>query len=374
MARILQAMEVDGLVSAALEVQAPQLREVLAGLFAEVGPERGLELLEGAAPGWSSTTLARVAQVVSTAHDLETLTRPLLETLQGLSGLASTYLTVVHLDADEQEVRYSLNASTTFVVPEGIRVPWADTLCQRALAEGRPCSTDVAVVWADSQAARDLGIQTYVSVPVRLADGSLWGTLCGADDRVVEEAEKHLPTLVMFARLIAAEVERAAVLAEAQRQVALDPLTGCASRRGIDLWLERARLSGTGAVAAAWIDLDAFKQVNDTYGHPAGDQVLAEVGQLLRSQSREGDLVGRLGGDEFVVAAELAPEQVAGFLARWGSGLDLVVQLPDTALPVSASVGTALVPPERVGDLLAQADQAMYDVKRARVRARRQSP
>lgn len=361
-------MEVDELVAAALAAPAPELRAVLERLFAEVGPERGRELLGGLAP---SSALDRVAQVVSSAEDLESLTRPLLETLQELTGLASTYLTAVHLDDDEQEIRYSLNTRTTFAMPEGLRVPWGDTLCQRALEEGRPCSTDVAAVWADSEAARDLGIQTYLSVPVRLSDGTLWGTLCGADDRVVEDVERHLPTLGMFARLIAAEVERAAALADAQRAAALDPLTGCASRRGVDLWLARAGHSRSEAVAAACVDLDGFKEVNDTYGHPAGDLVLLEVARQLRTHCRDGDLVGRLGGDEFVVAAELSPEQVPGFLARWSEGVEAVVELPDTTLRVHASVGTALVPPGRVGELIAAADSAMYDVKRARVPSQR---
>ncbi len=349
-----------------------ELRALLHELVAEVGPERGCALLERAAGGGGTSlttrapTLQAVADVVGTAHNLESLTRPLLEALQKLTGLASTYLTVVHAAADEQEIRFSNNARAGFSIPEGLRVPWADTLCRRALDQGRPCTTQVSDVWSDSEAAKALGIETYVSVAVRLADGSLWGTLCGADSQVVEESADHLPTLGLFARLIASEIDRAEALIEARRAAELDALTGCASRRGVALWLTEAAKRGQ-SVAAAFVDLDGFKAVNDTYGHHTGDRVLVEFARSLEGHSREEDLVGRLGGDEFVVAAVLTPEQIPGFLSRWSTSMEVVIELPHGPLSVHASIGTALVPPEEVGGLLAQADLAMYAAKHARI-------
>jgi diguanylate cyclase len=359
-------MELDSLIPSAPGGPEAALRAALNALVAEVGVERSQQLLAEAAAGVAGAPdLARVAQAVDNATDVEALTRPLLEALHDVTGMASTYLTVVHDERDVQEIRYSHNTLDGFALPEELEVPWSDTLCKRALDEGRACTTDVPDVWGDSDAARDLKIQTYVSVPVRLNDGRLWGTLCGADSRTVQDAERHLPTMGMFARLIAAEVERAAALAQAQRVAEVDRLTGCATRHGIDQWLAAAAATTAEVVAAVFVDLDGFKQVNDLHGHAAGDEVLRAVGAHLRSHRREGDLVGRLGGDEFVVAAALPRGAVEGFHGRWGSRIELEVVLDGLPTVVRGSVGKAAVPPAEVGDLLNLADRAMYDVKRA---------
>ena len=104
-----------------------------------------------------------------------------------MTGLASTYLTVVHTDDELQEIRYALNTRDDFELPEGMFVPWEDTLCKRALDEDRPCTTDVPAVWGDHDAARTLGLQVYISVPVETPDGKLWGTLCAADSSTVDD-------------------------------------------------------------------------------------------------------------------------------------------------------------------------------------------
>ena len=364
------SMEFEKLVTAAMGGTQAELRAALRALVTEVGLERSKELLAAASTtGGEASEIQRLAEAVDRAGDLESLTRPLLEALHDVTGMASTYLTVVDEGRDVQHIRYSLNSLDDFAMPEGLDVPWGDTLCKRALDEGRACTTNVPEIWGDSDAARDLGIQTYVSVPVRLHDGKLWGTLCGADARTVQDAERHLPTMGMFARLIASEVERAAALARAQRVAEVDPLTGCATRHGIDQWLAAAAVSGAEVVAAVFVDLDGFKQVNDEHGHAAGDDVLRAVGAYLHAHRREGDLVGRLGGDEFVVAAALPKDAVDAFHQRWGDHIEVAVPLAGVLTVARGSVGRAVVPPSEVADLLGLADKAMYDVKRAASRA-----
>src|SRR4051794_10571094 len=110
--------------------------------------------------------LLQLSDSVSSARTLEDLTRPMLEMLEAVSGLESTYLTMIDLDKGLQHVLYARN-SRQMQIPEGLSVPWDDTLCKRALDEGRSYTGNVAECWGDSDAARDLGIQTYVSMPVR---------------------------------------------------------------------------------------------------------------------------------------------------------------------------------------------------------------
>jgi two-component system cell cycle response regulator len=151
-----------------------------------------------------------------------------------------------------------------------------------------------------------------------------------------------------------------------------DPLTGCMNRRALveqlQTELDRAHRYGL-ALSVLMIDLDHFKQVNDTRGHLTGDDVLQQVAGLLREQMRAVDVVARYGGEEFVILlpetalpgamalAERIREDVAAY--------DFAPQ--DNALSLTASVGVATVTgDEQVSsdDVLARADAALYRSKR----------
>ena len=350
--------------------------DVLTGLAQVIAElwEAGLVSPEAELPApRRAPDLSGVADVLEHAHDLEGLTRPLLELLHDLSGLASTYLTSIDAEADQQHVRYSRNATPEFVVPEGLVVPWHDTLCRRALDEGRESTADVPALWGDCAPAASMGLQTYASVPVRLSDGRVWGTLCGADDVVHRDVATHLPTLHLFARLIATEVERAAAVDTARERAVLarrdaetDELTGCATRRTVQPWL-RAALDGLGAaevVVLAFVDVDDFKAVNDGWGHAVGDAALRELGGRLLSGARSDDLVARLGGDEFVVAARLPRGAVPGLRARVRGAVELAVSTPAGPLTVRCSTGWSSSDEAADPDgLLQAADAAMYREK-----------
>lgn len=151
--------------------------------------------------------LEQLAKSVSKASDLESLTRPLLALLQEMTSLDSTYLTRIDEAAGFQQILYAVN-SRQLQLPEGLTVPWQDTLCRRALEDECFITKDVPAVWGDSEAARELGLQTYVSVPVYLSSGELYGTLCGASADKAEVDEKHSRILQLFAQLIAWQLER----------------------------------------------------------------------------------------------------------------------------------------------------------------------
>ncbi len=167
-------------------------------------------------------------------------------------------------------------------------------------------------------------------------------------------------------------------LREAEARMAVlattDPLTGLPNRRmlveQLDLALGRARRLGT-AVALLSVDLDRFKEVNDTLGHAFGDDVLAEVAKRLRAGARVSDVVARMGGDEFVVLLsdlpiEEAQEIASGVRQRIFDELGHVVPVGPIEVRVPASVGIALFPLEApdADALLALADSAMYTRKR----------
>jgi diguanylate cyclase len=331
-----------------------QLAEVIAPLVRALDRDAG----EQQPP----TGLAAVAASVEDAHDLERLSRPLIDALRDLTGLSSTYLTEIRLDAGVQEIRYATNTRKGFAIPEGLVIPWEDTLCKRALDEGSPVTNDVPMTWGDSEAAQALGIQTYVSVPVSMSDGRVWGTLCAADSVAADDVEAHLPTMRLFARLIAAEVEREAAVRQARAEADTDTLTGCSSRRVVEPWLtaQLQTLPPDEVVALAFIDLDSFKSVNDTLGHAAGDAVLVQVGHRLRAAARPHDLVARLGGDEFLVGFRAPRASAEPIIERVHTTVSFSMDWQGTPIEVRSSMGIAISDSHDAATMVAAADAMMY--------------
>ncbi len=138
---------------------------------------------------------------ISPAVDLEEFIRPLLEQLERVTSLESTYLTRIDWDAVAQEILFSRNTGE-LTIPEGLVVDWCDTLCRQALSGGPANLDDVPNVYPDSNAARDLGIVSYVTVPVELPSGTVFGTLCGASSEAKTLSEADMAAVRLFARLV----------------------------------------------------------------------------------------------------------------------------------------------------------------------------
>ncbi|MGZ2258801.1 EAL domain-containing protein [Roseobacter sp. A03A-229] len=204
-----------------------------------------------------------------------------------------------------------------------------------------------------------------------------------ADDthyRIIRSRSENGETLVLRLNVTETVRQRRAMetyakqLEEANQQITFkalhDQLTGLGNRRYLSEQfdaLSRARRENGGELAALHIDLDRFKQINDTIGHAAGDHVLIDVARRIRANVRESDVVARIGGDEFVILLEVPegstrPEHLAEAL------------LADLARPAvfegrecrfGASIGIARTPLADEEDLLTNSDVALYKAKRA---------
>ena len=154
-----------------------------------------------------------------------------------------------------------------------------------------------------------------------------------------------------------------------ERDAVTDDLTGLGNRRHLLSRLAEALKDKDGEVALLLIDLDGFKELNDTLGHSAGDEVLRQIGPRLQEALRPGDTLARLGGDEFAVVLDPGDEASACATGlRLRAALERSFGVGGIRVHIDASIGIALFPEH--GDdalgLLQRADVAMYEAKRTR--------
>ncbi len=180
-------------------------------------------------------------------------------------------------------------------------------------------------------------------------------------EKLVQDGEQSLSKLRAELSVYQSKLD------EVERVATQDPVTGVANRYKAERQIQSRIEAGRG-FSIAIFDLDNFKQINDVYGHPAGDSVLKQFAIELRGAFRSTDVVSRWGGDEFLAIvdcrAEDARERIEP-VRKWVDG-DYAIQLNGEARKVSirASIGVASWKPgDTAADLLARADAAMYEEK-----------
>lgn len=221
----------------------------------------------------------------------------------------------------------------------------------------------VAVQLADGSALASYGSLPATSVRIEIGAGN---------ELIVAPAREFTDDEMSFVRAVANTIATAlARLRDEERvrhEAVHDPLTGLANRTllrdRLEHALSRSQRDG-GETAVLFIDLDDFKQINDAYGHAAGDVALMALGKRLRTAVRPGDTIARVGGDEFVVVCEQVDvESALAVGRRIQEAIRLPVRAPAAIHHLSASIGIALGHSDP-DQLLANADAATYGAKAA---------
>jgi diguanylate cyclase (GGDEF)-like protein/PAS domain S-box-containing protein len=249
--------------------------------------------------------------------------------------------------------------------------------------DGSPCQTivghevcaypdRVAERFPRDKALAEQGIEAYVGAPLSAADGRALGLMAVLFRRPLTDPKLAENLLTIFAARASGEMERTQQLQSLEHQARHDPLTGLANRV---LLREKVAaglraLPGGGRGALLLVDLDRFKEINDTLGHHVGDALLIKLSRRLEAEMKafHSGEVARLGGDEFAVwlgalDRDGAAEAVA---ARALSAITAPLEIEGYRLEVDASIGIALAPAhaDSPAGLLRCADVAMYEAKR----------
>ncbi|NJP32836.1 GGDEF domain-containing protein [Micromonospora thermarum] len=335
--------------------------------------------------------LAVLGDTLASTHDLHRILRVILHSAIAATGARAGAVLLV--DAGGALVAQATEGLAGPDDPPGpVRVPLGSGVVGAVAVTGEPrrgrvepsavppgeprCRTYIAVPFAapadaggvrPDSAARPAGVADAPTTALGVL--ALYDRL-GGD----EFDDDDLVTLRTFAGHAAVAVDNVRVHEEAQRLSLTDPLTGLWNyrylRESIRREVERASRFGR-MLSVLALDLDRFKNVNDTYGHTAGDTVLAEFARRVRGEIREVDLAFRQGGEEFVV---LLPETdargatiVAERLAAAIRGTPITVDGPGTPVlvPVTVSIGIAVYPDHgSTGQqVLDAADEALYAAK-----------
>ena len=216
----------------------------------------------------------------------------------------------------------------------------------------------------------EVGLRACWSTPIKAKDGRVIGTFAFYFRESRPPSRWHQRIVAACVHLGALAIERKEARAQIARLAYYDTLTGLPNRTRLrDLILEATGACPAGQhVALAFLDVDNFKDVNDTLGHSAGDELLVEFAQRLRAQIQPGDMLGRLGGDEFVIVLPNRDAAEASTVAsRITDALLMPLRIGTRLVSMSASMGISIYPDNAtdIDTLIQQADAAMYKAKRA---------
>lgn len=224
---------------------------------------------------------------------------------------------------------------------------------------------------AYKEPALAIGLRSCWSTPIKDNHGRVLGTFAFYYREPRGPSEFHQRLLRVLVHLCSLALQREESRSQIRQLAFYDSLTELPNRSLLharaDQSLAEAARNQT-PLSVLFVDLDRFKQVNDSLGHPAGDQLLRLVAQRLSENRRHADIVGRLSGDEFVlVLPNCGSEQVSEVVEQLRQTLSLPCTIAGATLCPSASIGISLFPADGhdMGTLVHRADMAMYQAKSA---------
>lgn len=210
------------------------------------------------------------------------------------------------------------------------------------------------------------------SRPIISSEDEVMGTIALYYREPREPTEADLEFFRTVSHLVGVAVEQRRFQAKIAHLAHFDTLTGLPNRRELQSRLQQfvdeAR-QANGAMALAVLDIDKFKTINDTYGHPVGDEVIREAARRLLASVRQGDVVGRLAGDELAIVFRRISDinEITEIAARIAAAIRLPMQIDGKSIATSSSIGVSCFPYHAASadELFIKADHALYQAKQS---------
>ncbi len=405
------AISLAGVVNGSMPLDALTLRALGGGLVASLG-NISLALVavlifwHDAASSWLLLVVAAVLYVAYRGYISLSQTYTRLETLYGFTRAVNWSLkktsaletildetrelmraeiaeaTLLPASPEDQSTRTTLGPGKTLDTKLMVAATAVERACAEVVRTGkgllvpRPIRDDALRTEMERRGLKDAvvaplrsesGIIGTIMVANRMGDV---GTFEAEDLRMLETVTNHASVTLENRRLVDQLREEAA---EKEHQALHDNLTGLPNRTLFNQRVEEAiasAQSSNGSVGVMLLDLDDFKEVNDTLGHHHGDLLLKEIGSRLAEVLRPTDTVARLGGDEFAVLIPFLdnPKAIGSVARRISHAFERNFELSELTLEVHSSIGIALFPQhgQEAKTLLQRADVAMYKSKEQR--------
>ncbi|WP_297835543.1 bifunctional diguanylate cyclase/phosphodiesterase [Pseudomonas sp.] len=314
--------------------------------------------------------LYSISEAAHAAEDLMALFQRIHQIIGELLPVLSFSVTLCDEQTDQLSFAYHVNKleQTTDMQPI------AATLSAEVVRTGQPLrlTPETMDAFPESlQALVEADLLCWLGVPLLAHRGTVGALVVRGVAGSARDTAKDLELLQFISTQVAAAIERKQLEARLQYMAQYDQLTGLPNRglfharlQTILSWARRER----GQFALLYLDLDKFKQVNDTLGHAMGDLLLQEVARRLKQSVRDSDTVARMGGDEFVVLLGRIerPEDALLVAHKIHYSLSQPITLESHGLSAQISIGVALYPEDGLDDkeLLKHADEAMYRAKK----------
>jgi len=291
--------------------------------------------------------------------------------------LGANCVTIGTIKDGKLDTVYSIAFYINGVMQPNISYNTLDTPCAEVIGQApKTFTSNVQTSFPKDEPLKEMNVEAYSGVPLFDSQGQPLGLIATLFENEIEQPEFIESVLQIFAARTTAEIERTQHEEHIQYLAYYDTLTRLPNREllmdRLHQGIAQASRSQT-QLALLLLDLDHFKSINDTLGHPIGDRLLTEVGQRLGNCVREGDTVARLGGDEFVILLSNLPdsEQASTDVTTVADKIRAAISdnyiIESHDLSISTSIGIAFYPHdgETNDTLFKHADMAMYQAKGA---------
>ncbi len=339
--------------------------QVRIGVARDITKQKQAEMAQNA--------LYAISEAAHSAEDLVALFRQIHQTVATLLPARNFFVALYDKHKDELSFPYCIDEFEEAPATQKLN---AGTLSGEVISSGEallltPETRKVLPKWPRQSVGREA--LDWLGVPLISTKGTIGAIVVQSYSGSVRYTERDKELLQFVSTQIAAAVERKQMQTRLQYAAEHDQLTGLPNRMlfhdRLKTALTKARRSSS-RLAVLFLDLNRFKEVNDNFGHHAGDVLLQCIAVRLREAVRESDTVGRLGGDEFVILlGDVERDEHAVYVVeKIRTALEPPFNIEGNSIRIYPSIGVAIYP-DNGGDetqLLKFADDAMYKAKRGR--------